>query len=55
MTEGKNPANGNRIFDGVEVDAGGMVIAYYVHNTYGSTFWALNIQTARKGKRTTCS
>ena len=34
LTEGKNPANGNRIFDGVEVDAGGMVTAYYVHNTY---------------------
>ncbi len=34
LTEGKNPENGNRIFDGVEVDAGGMVAAYYVHNTY---------------------
>ncbi len=33
MTEGK-AENGNRIFDGVEVDAGGMVTAYYVHNTY---------------------
>ena len=34
LTEGKNPTNGNRIFDGVEVDASGMVAAYYVHNTY---------------------
>lgn len=34
LTEGKNPTNGNRIFDGVEVDASGMVTAYYVHNTY---------------------
>lgn len=34
LTEGKNPENGNRVFDGVEVDAGGMVAAYYVHNTY---------------------
>lgn len=34
LTEGKNPTTGNRIFDGVEVDASGMVTAYYVHNTY---------------------
>lgn len=34
LTEGKNPQSGNRIFDGVEVDASGMVTAYYVHNTY---------------------
>ena len=34
LTEGKNPENGSRIFDGVEVDTGGMVTAYYVHNTY---------------------
>lgn len=34
LTDGKNPENGNRIFDGVEVDASGMVVAYYVHNTY---------------------
>ncbi len=34
LAEGKNPENGNRIFDGVEVDGAGMVAAYYVHNTY---------------------
>ncbi len=34
LTDGKNPDTGNRIFDGVEVDASGMVVAYYVHNTY---------------------
>lgn len=34
ITNGKNPQTGNRIFDGVEVDAGGMVIAYYIHSTY---------------------
>ena len=32
ITDGKNPENGNRIFDGVEVDNDGMVVAYYVHN-----------------------
>lgn len=26
--------NGNKIYDGVEVDAGGAIVAYYVHNTY---------------------
>lgn len=34
LTNGKNPDNGNRIFDGVEVDSSGMVVAYYVHSTY---------------------
>lgn len=34
LAEGKNPENGNRIFDGVEVDGAGMVVAYYVHSTY---------------------
>lgn len=34
ITDGRNPDNGNRIFDGVEVDASGMVVAYYIRNTY---------------------
>lgn len=34
LTDGKNPTTGNRIFDGVEVDNEGMVVAYYVRNTY---------------------
>lgn len=34
VTTGENPNNRNRIFDGVEVDSGGMVTAYYVHSTY---------------------
>lgn len=34
ITDGKNPTNNNRIFDGVEVDDNGMAVAYYVHNTY---------------------
>jgi len=34
ITNGKNPNTDNRIFDGVEVDASGMVVAYYVHSTY---------------------
>lgn len=34
MTDGTNPHTGNRIYDGVEVDSSGMVVAYYVHNNY---------------------
>lgn len=34
LTDGKNPTTGNRIFDGVEVDDEGMVVAYHVRNTY---------------------
>ena len=34
ITEGKNTANGNKIYDGVEVDANGLAVAYWVRNTY---------------------
>lgn len=34
ITDGKNPTTGNRIFDGVEVDSNGMVVAYHIRNTY---------------------
>lgn len=34
LTEGKNPENGNRIYDGVEVDSDGAVVAYWFRNTY---------------------
>ena len=33
-TESENPANGNKIHDGVEVDGSGMVVAYHVCNHY---------------------
>jgi lambda family phage portal protein len=33
-TEGKNGENGNKIYDGVEVDATGKVVAYWIRNTY---------------------
>lgn len=33
LTEGK-AANGNRIYDGVEVDDAGAIVAYYIRNTY---------------------
>lgn len=34
ITDGENPNNGNKIYDGVEVDANGMVVAYHVCNCY---------------------
>ena len=33
-TQGKNPNNGNRIYDGVEIDGDGKIVAYYIRNTY---------------------
>lgn len=33
-TTGKNPDNGNIIYDGVEVDNNGMVVAYHIRSTY---------------------
>ena len=34
ITDGKNQSNGNRIYDGVEVDNSGLAVAYHVRNTY---------------------
>lgn len=33
-TTGKNPDTGNTIYDGVEVDKDGMVVAYHIRSTY---------------------
>jgi lambda family phage portal protein len=33
-TDGKNPENGNRIFDGVEVDRNGAIVAYHICSVY---------------------
>jgi lambda family phage portal protein len=33
-TDGKNKTTGNKIFDGIEVDANGMVVAYHIRSTY---------------------
>ena len=33
-TTGKNPDNGNTIYDGVEVDSNGAVVAYHVRSSY---------------------
>ena len=34
LTDGENPQNKNRIFDGVEIDDDGAVVAYHIRNTY---------------------
>ncbi len=34
ITDGKNTTTGNLIYDGVEVDADGMVVAYHIRSTY---------------------
>lgn len=34
LTDGKNENNGNRIYDGVEIDSDGAVVAYHIRNTY---------------------
>lgn len=34
MTDGVNPANGNKVYDGVEVNKDGMIVAYHIRNTY---------------------
>lgn len=45
-TTGKNPKNENPIYDGVEVDKNGAVVAYHIRNTYpfeigkGQTEWS---------------
>lgn len=33
-TTGKNPKNGNTIYDGVEIDKNGMVVAYHIRSNY---------------------
>lgn len=34
ITTGKNPENGNTIYDGVEIDKSGMAVAYWIRNTH---------------------
>jgi len=38
LTDGENPSNKNKIYDGVEVDKNGMVVAYHIRNTYPNQF-----------------
>lgn len=54
-TDGENPENGNKIFDGVEVDGMGKVVAYHIRNTYPEQFTAETTEWERVlayGKKT---
>ena len=42
ITDGENKSNGNKIFDGVEVDGEGAVVAYHIRNTYP---WQISPET----------
>lgn len=46
-TTGKNPDNGNTIYDGVEVDKNGMTVAYHIRNTYPFEVGATTTQWVR--------
>ena len=46
VPEGK-PGAGHKIYDGVEVDENGMVVAYYVRNTYPFEFATENVTWTR--------
>ena len=46
-TTGKNPKTGNTIYDGVEVDENGMVVAYHIRSTY-----PFELGTAKKNEWT---
>lgn len=55
LTDGKNPDNGNRIFDGVEIDKNGKIVAYWIRNTYPYELTTVSTQWKRVeayGKRT---
>lgn len=47
LTEGVNPATGNTIYDGVEVDANGKVIAYHICSAYPHQITAKEIKWQR--------
>lgn len=46
-TEGINPKNGNKVYDGVEVDKRGRVVAYHVCNAYPGQFTTEKIDWTR--------
>ena len=46
-TTGKNPDTGNTVYDGVEVDSNGMVVAYHVRSSYPFELGAPTTEWAR--------
>lgn len=49
ITDGKNSATGNRIYDGVEIDNSGAVVAYHIRNTYP---WQTTTEKTKWGRVT---
>lgn len=47
MTDGVNPNNQNKIYDGVEVDNNAMVVAYYIRNTYPNQITTESVEWRR--------
>lgn len=53
-TQGKNPDNGNVIYDGVEIDGGGQAIAYHIRSGYpadapmGAETWTRVLAVGKK-------
>ena len=47
LTTGKNKDNGNTIYDGVEVDKNGAIVAYHIANTYPYQFDGAETKFAR--------
>ena len=52
-TEGTNPNTGNKIYDGVEVDSSGMIVAYHVRNTYPHATMYDELELDKLGDRKT--
>lgn len=55
LTTGKNTANGNTIYDGVEVDGGGKPVAYHIRNSHPLDFTQPSVEFTRieaEGKET---
>lgn len=46
-TDGINPDNNNRIFDGVEIDDEGTIVAYHISNAYPNDFTAQKHESVR--------
>jgi len=44
-TTGKNPDNGHTIYDGVEVDENGSILAYHIRNTYPFEYALSSLET----------
>jgi len=47
LTDGEDPVTKNKIYDGVEVDSNGMIVAYHIRNTYPNQISREKVEWAR--------